>query len=486
MSNTNIRILFFTVLICVICATRASRRDWVLLDALHRIERESFYATRDKSKFADSLVESAINGMTDFLNNSGDKYAQYIPDKLMHEFQNELSSRYEGIGVMLQPNEANHTYTILFAYPNSPAWNVGLRHGDTILAVDGVEINEENFSDITTHVRGKPNTEVKLKILKAGKTEPHEIAVKRASLQSKTVCGDTITADGVICFTLETEPTIAYLNMQSSFIETTAGEMQDAIKSLPANVRGMIIDLRNNPGGYLDSCVAITNMFVKPNDNFTDIVTTRNRNKQIRSRFTASEKTLFDLPMAVLLNDNSASASEIMAAALQDFGRAKIIGTRSYGKGIVQEMFFLPRGYGIIKLTNSSYWRPSGKNIQRIDGTENGWGVMPDEDGTVEVTEDQRLLTDFIRRCRSLTPDVDTEEMLQLAMQNMKIIKAQKQKEEQDKKDVENKKGEQKEDEKEKEEQAKTEPFTPQGNSPYYDPQLDHAVIELKKMIGEE
>ena len=488
MPLSNLRILFFGVLICLFCASRATYRDWVLLDAMHRIEKEALYKPQDAHGFDELLFESAINGMISLLYSEGDQYSQYVPENEMKDFQKEVSARYEGIGVSFRHDTVEKKFIVFFTFVDSPAWRAGLRHGDTLLAVDGEEVAGLEFSEVASRIRGEPNTEVTLTVLQRSRTEPVNIPVKRASLQPQSILGDTLREDGSSRFTLETEPDIAYLNLTSSFIETTADEMKKIIRSLPSDVRGMILDLRDNPGGFLDISVNVADMFVKATEQHRDIVTTQRRDHSTKSRYPASSQTLFDLPMVVLIDKGSASASEILAACLQDFGRAKIVGTRSYGKGTVQEMFFLPRGYGILKLTDASYWRPSGKNIQRIgDAPESEeWGVTPDEGCVVPISKKQRMATQYIRRFRSYIPNADAGEAVREARRELEILTAEQNTTRQPAGDTlspEEPDDDVAEDDQAVAEEPSPEPFEIQGTAPYYDPQLDRAIEELRRMI---
>ena len=205
-------------------------------------------------------------------------------------------------------------------------------------------------------------------------------------VQVETVRGDTRNADGSWNFFLPGHERIGYVRI-TGFAEKTSADLRKALDWLTAHhMRGLVLDLRDNPGGLLDTAKEVCDMLISSGV----IVSTRGRDKQVLSVVKASGKGPFtDFPLAVVINQNSASASEIVAACLQDHHRATIVGQRSYGKGTVQELIDLGDRRGELKLTVASYWRPSEKNIHRRHGAtdDDVWGVLPDEGCKVLVSD---------------------------------------------------------------------------------------------------
>jgi carboxyl-terminal processing protease len=253
-------------------------------------------------------------------------------------------------------------------------------------------------SEAVDLITGEIGKDVTLTILHEGAKEPVDITITRAEIKVPSVLGDLRKTDNPKAwdFMIDKESKIGYIRL-STFSETAAQEMQEAVEQLQHDgVRGLIIDLRNDPGGLLDQAVKISDLFLTEGR----IVTIKGRNesehaydaKEAGTLLTPAEK----FPIAVLINKFSASASEILSAALQDHKRAVIIGERSYGKGSVQHVIKLDeadRGKSALKLTTASYWRPSGKNIHRFpDAKETDeWGVKPNEGFEVPMKDDERL-----------------------------------------------------------------------------------------------
>ena len=219
-----------------------------------------------------------------------------------------------------------------------------------------------------------------------------------------SILGDRRTAEGGWEFRLADNPDIAHVRI-TAFGNKTPEELAHVLTKLKdEGVKGVVLDLRDNPGGALDAAVAICDMFLPAN---LPIVETRGRDGAVRARYTTSGKGAFQkLPLALLVNQNSASASEIVAACLQDHHRAAIVGQRSYGKGTVQQLIPIESGQSLLKLTAASYWRPSGKNIHRrpSDADADDWGVSPDTDLAVPLDDKQYEAYTKYRDDRDLAP----------------------------------------------------------------------------------
>ena len=433
------------------------------------------------------LFEGAMQGMLDKLGTElGDDYSTYIPPSEEKEFQEMLESKLEGVGIRFDPSAPDGTFKVLYPMLDSPALAAGIRCGDTILKVDGESTENLSQNELVKKIRGEAGTQVVLTVLHPGESDPVEIAIRRKSIQQKTVFGFEVNQHGEAVSEIPGFPKIGYIYI-STFNEKTAEEMLTQLRSFRTADK-LVLDLRGNPGGYLDSAVKVANMFVNNRGQYKEIVTTRNRNGQVKlgGRYYATENVLFHGPVVVLIDGGSASAAEILAACLQDFGRAKILGQRSFGKGTVQEIFKLPLDNGRMKLTDSSYWRPSERNIHRIRRTakvEDGrysklseetddWGVVPDPDLELKTTRNQRILTSFFRDMRIAIPKSTLEPMLpvykeELCKDTSKLIPW-------DFDEI----AEENENDNTAEE-SKPRVFEPEGRPPFYDPVLDKAIEVL-------
>ena len=237
-------------------------------------------------------------------------------------------------------------------------------------------------------------------VLHVGDKEPVQIKVVRDIIHVPTILGDTRNKDGSWNYFLEGHDRIGYVRI-STFSDRTAEDLRRVLRRLAAagRLRGLVLDLRNDPGGYLDAAIEVCRMLIQPGV----IVTTRGRGGALRETYRADEPGAFTgFPMAVLVNQDTASAAEIVAACLQDQHRAAIVGQRSYGKGTVQEVVDLGKPYGAMKFTTKSYWRPSGKNIQRPskDSAAGDWGVSPDQGDDVPFDSEEFIQWQLWRRWR--------------------------------------------------------------------------------------
>jgi carboxyl-terminal processing protease len=252
-------------------------------------------------------------------------------------------------------------------------------------------------------IQGEPGTKVTLSVVREGMKEPKDIDITRAIIKVPCVLGDLRKPDNPKewDFFLDKKERIAYIRL-TTFSKTAAAELRTAVEGLEKDgVRGLIIDLRNNPGGLLRAAVEISDMFLTEGV----IVSTKGRNHKDEVYHAKAEGTLLtgpngNVPIVVLINKFSASASEIVSAALQDHKRAIVVGERSYGKGSVQNIILMEHDTSALKLTTASYWRPSGKNIHRfpdkkdfeaakIDPDE--WGVKPSEGMEVKMKDEERI-----------------------------------------------------------------------------------------------
>ncbi len=281
--------------------------------------------------------------------------------------------------------------------PGTPAYEAGVLAGDLIVKIDGKSTENMRMSEAVDLIQGDPGQKVTLTVMHEGGKEPMDIAITRAIIVVPSVLGDRRKADDPKAwdFLLDKDSKIGYIRLVN-FSKTAAKEMRDSVEELQRDgVRGLILDLRNNPGGLLKAAVEISDLFL----NDGRIVSTKGRNHKEEIYDAKPDGTLLlpveKYPMAVLVNKYSASASEIVSAALQDHKRAVVVGERSYGKGSVQNIIDMHEGsdHGALKLTTASYWRPSGKNIHRFPDSKDSddWGVKPDAGFEVPLKDDERL-----------------------------------------------------------------------------------------------
>jgi carboxyl-terminal processing protease len=382
MPRRNLLVLMFVTLVALFCYQRVQKNPYgrVLADAMSTIE----------SRYLDpippsKLFEAAINGMIDHL----DEHSEYITPGEVQEFHEILDQEFGGVGMVVALDPQNRQLMVLSPLVGSPAYKAGIHVGDKILRIGQSSTQGMSLQDALGLLRGKPGEPIQVSVLHEGAKEPTEIQIVREIIQVPTVLGDTHNPDGSWNFFIEGHDKIGYLRI-TSFTDKTPEEFVNALTWLSKHgMRGLVLDLRDDPGGYLDAAVKVCDMLVDSGV----IVTTRRRGGHISKTYPASGKAEFtDFPIAVLINSQSASAAEIVAACLQDHHRAVIIGQRSYGKGTVQEIMPLESSCGALKLTTASYWRPSGKNINRpqVDGAKTDWGVTPDEGYKVDLTNEEQ------------------------------------------------------------------------------------------------
>lgn len=379
MPRKNVQILVIACVVCLLCAYRSSRYARVVTYALEQIEFKAL-----EPKPARKLAEAAIRGMTEVL----DPYSSYISEQDLPRFAEELDRQFGGVGIEIFVEPKTRKICVASPLPNTPAQRAGIRPGDIIIAINGESTEGLSLDQAAKKMRGEAGTEVTLTIQTPGEEKPRDVKLKREVIKAETVLGDSRNPDGSWNFVLEEHPDIGYVRLPT-FAEDSDKRLREILEQLrKKNIRGLILDLRDDPGGRLEVAVAICDMFIKSGV----IVTTRYRDGRIKARYTASGRPVCpDLPLVVLINRYSASASEIVAACLQDHQRAKVVGERSFGKGTVQELIQLEPGMGLLKLTTAAYWRPSGKNIHRMVGADESqeWGVKPDPGWEVPLEKEE-------------------------------------------------------------------------------------------------
>jgi len=416
MPRRNIALLLFIAALSLACYLKVDYYGRILVFAMDEIQERALMEVDQRQ-----LFEGALDGMTNRL----DRHSVYVSPTDLAKFEESLDQEFGGVGIRITLDRYTKQLTVVTPLYGTPAQKQGIRAGDKILAIDGVSTHGLSVQDAVDRMRGKPGEPVVLSVQHAGEQEPIDVTIVRAVIPVDSVLGDRRDAEGHWDYFLEGHEGIGYLRIES-FGEKTVDELRHALAALTkAGMRGLILDLRNDPGGLLSAAVGTCDLLIDSGV----IVTTRGRDKEIRKRFEATGRGAYTgFPIAVLVNQKSASASEIVAACLQDHHRAVIVGQRTFGKGTVQEVIPLERGLGALKLTTSSYWRPSGKNINRPirtaadlarrpaeeDGhdqpAENGdWGVRPDEGYEEVLDEPRRLRLEYWRTRRDANQKLEPE-----------------------------------------------------------------------------
>ncbi len=332
------------------------------------------------------LLYSALEGMLQQL----DPHSTFIDTSGWTQFRRQIEGRFGGIGIQVDVDPETARLRVVAPMVGTPAYEAGILAGDQIVEIDGQSAEGMSPDKAVEVLTGRPGTEVKLSVLHEGSEEPEPITITRAIIDVPSILGDHRKPDDQWEFLIDKDKKIAYIRI-TSFIQNTAEDLKKVVDELKEQgMRGLILDLRDDPGGLLSAAVEVVDLFL----DHGDIVSTKGRNTQPKT-FSASKDSPFgDLPMVVLVNQNSASASEIVSAALQDHHRATVVGQRSYGKGSVQNIFELDDGNSVLKLTVASYYRPSGENIHRFKNakTTDKWGVSPDKGCEVKLS-----LSDYVR-----------------------------------------------------------------------------------------
>lgn len=297
-------------------------------------------------------IEAAINGMLSSL----DPHSSFMDEDTFRDMQIQTKGEFGGVG--MEVSTENGFVRVISPIDDTPAAKAGIQPGDLITHIDDESVIDMNLNEAVKRLRGKPKTNVKL-MIRRGNTEPFELTLERAIIKIKSVKYSVKDND------------IGYIRI-ITFSEDTTSLLEKAIKELTDQIgkdkiKGFILDVRNNPGGLLDQATGVVDTFLEKGE----IVSTRSRVAEGSVRLSAQKGDMTEgLPLVVLINEGSASASEIVAGALQDHRRGLIVGTPSFGKGSVQTLKPIP-GFGAIKITTARYYTPSGRSIQAE-------GIQPD------------------------------------------------------------------------------------------------------------
>jgi|688.fasta_scaffold01137_11 carboxyl-terminal processing protease len=405
MLTRNLQIICVAMVICLGCfyQARRLRLSGEIGTAMQLIGR-AYVEPVDQRQ----LFDSAMSGMLADL----DPYSSYIPPVEYQPFQDFLRQQFEGLGVSLEGPPSVERLTVVAPLAGSPAYKAGVEPGDIIMEIDGKSTEGMSVADASKLLRGPGGTSVRLQLQRKSSDleKPSELItldIRRAAVEVESVVGVKRQRDNSWEYFLPGEDAIAYIRVDI-FGEKTSDEFKKALEIVKPKAKAIVIDLRENAGGLLPAAVDMCDMFLENGS----IVTIQGRQPEDKVVYEATPGTLIaeDVPIAVLVNSGSASASEIVAAALRDRGRAVVAGERSYGKGTIQQVFVLDGGRSGLKLTTAKYFPPSGANIHRSPRStdKDQWGVLPTEALQVKLNEEEtRLLYRRWREAESPVSELD-------------------------------------------------------------------------------
>ncbi len=337
-----------------------------------------------------SLTKTAIDEMLKSL----DPYTEFIPESDIEDYKLMTTGQYGGVGALIQ--KLDSFVVVSEPYEGFPAYNAGLRAGDIILEINGVSVKGKSTQEVSDMLKGAPDTDVEITF-----KNTFDDNIKKVKLTRKEIKLPEVPYYGIVA------PHIGYISL-SSFTMNCSNTVKDALLKLKENdpkLQGLILDLRNNGGGLLNEAVNIINIFVPKN---TEVVSTKGRLPEANRVYKTMQAPVdLEIPLCVLINENSASASEIVAGALQDLDRAVIIGEQSYGKGLVQNIVNLPYN-SKLKVTIAKYYIPSGRCIQKIDYSDKTNGVgrqISADEQKIFFTKNKRPVKD----AGGILPDIDVK-----------------------------------------------------------------------------
>ena len=325
------------------------------LATFKKIIDQKFLGEIDDQKVLNETIKGYIKGL-------GDPYTEYLTKEEMQDFDADVMGNFVGIGVYLTQDLQRNVVLILAPIPGSPAEGVGIQAGDIITKIEGESYTGEQLSEASSRIKGEEGTKVKLEILR-GETSL-ELEIIRQRVKINHVEGKVI------------ENNIGYIKF-NSFDEGCSEEFEEKLKELKEkNIQSLIIDIRNNGGGIVSEAIDIADLIVEKDSNLL-ITVDKNDKEEIRK---AKKEPIINLPIILLTNESSASAAEILAGALKDNNKARIVGEKTYGKGVIQELLKLKDGSGL-KITTNEYFTPNKNKINKV-------GIQPDIE---EKGEDRQL-----------------------------------------------------------------------------------------------
>lgn len=358
----------------------------VLAEVDQKFVRE--LSPEQKRKFVTDMINGGLERL--------DPYSEFFDVDTYAQFERQTKGEFGGVGILIDLDRQSGSFQVTSPIPGTPAFEAGILAGDLILKVDGQPVDTSRREEFIRSVQGPPGTQVTLTILREGSKEPIDITLTRARIEAPSVMGDRRKPDRLTDWEWIIDPVakIAYVRLVA-FNEHSVSDLKKAIEQAEGEgAKAVILDLRDNPGGLLTQAVDICDLFMESGP----IVATRDRRGRGKTYEAKPAGTLLTPssrhPMAVLVNRFSASASEIVAAALQDSQRAVVIGERTFGKGSVQNVIEIgdrdPKM--ALKLTTSIYTRPSGANIHRLPDMKDSdeWGVKPNPGFEISLDDDER------------------------------------------------------------------------------------------------
>ncbi len=363
----------------------------LFVDAVEQVEA-NYVRPVDRKE----LLESALRGMLQNL----DQHSQFINESEWRFFKKQIEGKYGGIGIQVEVDPEAERLKVIAPMVGTPAYTAGVLPGDLILEIDGTSTDGMSPDRAVEVLTGRVGTPVKIQVKHEADDKVETLTMTRAVIDMPSVLGDVRKADDSWDFMIDHDKKIGYIRI-TSFIQNTTEELKAALNDLKGEgMTGLILDLRDNPGGLLSAAVEVSDLFLDGGV----IVSTKGRNTPNKVYEAQKDGQFTDFPMVVLVNHSSASAAEIVSACLQDHKRAQIVGQRSYGKGSVQNILELEGGNSVLKLTVASYHRPSGKNIHRFKNAKDSdeWGVSPDPGLEVKITPEQYVSYARARRLRDL------------------------------------------------------------------------------------
>lgn len=382
-------------LVCVsLTAFKGDERNFNIskhLDIFHSVFREldlCYVDTLDVAKVVDAGIQAMVSSL--------DPYTVYYPEEEDEDLKMMITGKYAGVGAIIRYHKRHNRVVIVEPYEGMPALDAGLRAGDVLLSIDGEDLEGLPVDKVSDMLRGEPQTQLTVRFKREGVADSlMEVKLTRANIALPAVPYYTLLSDST-----------GYIIL-NSFTENCARDVRLALVELRnQGARGLILDLRGNGGGSLSEAVDIAGLFVPKG---TEVVSTKGKIAQAAQTFKTQREPLdLQIPLVVLVDGQSASASEIVAGAMQDLDRGIILGRRTYGKGLVQAVRNLPYNASL-KVTTSKYYTPSGRCVQAIDYARRG------EDGSVERIPDSLTTVYYTRAGRpvrdggGITPDIEVQ-----------------------------------------------------------------------------
>ncbi|MBI9016055.1 MAG: S41 family peptidase [Phycisphaerae bacterium] len=374
---------FFVLLLAIILTTLnymlyrttiSRAEDYSSIMRVSELIEQNYVSPLDKEK----MVTDAINGI---ITQNLDKYSCFFSAKQIEQYDKNINNEYKGIGVQI--SVINNELTVIMPFKNSPAMAAGVLPGDVILEIDGESSLGWNTSKAAEKLSGPGSIEVVMKIRHPDNSE-EVVKIQREKIHAPTIQGWK-SDENDWQYMLDENEKIGYIQISQFVDGTTQDFLKEYNKLATEGMKALIMDLRSNPGGSLTEACSLVDKFLPGGT----IITTRGRAID-QAHHASVEGTLPDIPLVILANSESASASEIVAGALQDHKRATVVGLRTYGKGLIQSVYELPDANlttlaGVLKITTAYYYLPNGRCVQRIEGSDT-WGVEPDVE--VDIASD--------------------------------------------------------------------------------------------------